>query len=58
MSAEDARRIKAEIAANKRDSAATIEQRHQVAKLVEKREMQKANISAEVIIFKLSVNCP
>ena len=48
VSAEDARRIKAEIAGNKRDSAATLEQRKQVAELVEKREMQKANVSAEV----------
>jgi hypothetical protein len=48
VSAEDARRIRAEIAGNKRDSAATMEQRKQVAELVEKREMQKANISAEV----------
>ena len=39
VSAEDARRIKAEIAANKRDLAATMEQRQQVAILVEKREM-------------------
>ena len=49
MSAEDARRIKAEIGHSKREYAAVMEQREQVAKLVEKREMQKANLSAEVI---------
>ena len=49
MSAEDARRIKAEIGNSKREYAAVMEQREQVAKLVEKREMQKANLSAEVI---------
>lgn len=48
VSADEARRIKAEIAANKRDHAAASEQRAQVAKLVEKREMQLANIAAEV----------
>lgn len=48
VSAEEARRIRADIANNKRDYAAAMEQREQVAKLVEKREMQKANISAEV----------
>jgi hypothetical protein len=51
VSAEEARRIKAEIANNKRDYAAAMEQREQVCKLVEKREMQKANISAEARVF-------
>lgn len=49
VSADEARRIKSAIAANKRDYAAVLEQREQVAKLVEKREMQLANIAAEVL---------
>lgn len=48
VSADEARRIKSAIAANARDLAAVTEQREQVAKLVEKREMQLANIAAEV----------
>jgi len=44
----DARRITAEIARNKRFSAATLEQRKQVAELVAKLEMQRTNTSAEV----------
>ena len=48
MSAEEARRLKSAIANNKRDLAAASEQREQVAKLVEKREIQVANIAAEV----------
>ncbi len=48
VSADEARRIKSAIAANKRDYAAASEQREQVAKLVEKREMQLANIAAQV----------
>ena len=49
MSADEARRIKAEIATNKRDLAAASEQRAEVAKLFEKREIQLGNIAAEVI---------
>lgn len=48
VSADEARRIKSAIAANKRDYAAASEQCEQVAKLVEKREMQLANIAAQV----------
>lgn len=51
VSADEARRIKSAIAANRRDYAAASEQREQVAKLVEKREMQLANIAAEVCGF-------
>ena len=53
MSADEARRIKAEIATNKRDLAAASEQRAEVAKLFEKREIQLGNIAAEVIINSL-----
>ncbi len=49
VSADEARRIKAEIATNKRDLAAASEQRAEVAKLFEKREIQLGNIAAEVI---------
>ena len=48
VSADEARRIKAEIAVNKRDYAAVAEEREQIAKLVEKRELQLANVAAEV----------
>lgn len=56
VSADEARRIKAEIAANQRDYDAVSEQRSQVAKLVEKRELQLANIIAEDIKFDRELN--
>ncbi|XP_046656188.1 kinetochore protein NDC80 homolog isoform X1 [Daphnia pulicaria] len=56
VSADEARRIKSAIAANKRDYAAASEQREQVAKLVEKREMQLANIAAQDIKFDRELN--
>ena len=55
ISADDARRIKGAIAANKRDYEAVSEQRSQVAKLVERRELEQANIRAEVNFFKNSL---
>ncbi|KAK4014411.1 hypothetical protein OUZ56_026934 [Daphnia magna] len=56
VSADEARRIKSAIAANARDLAAVTEQREQVAKLVEKREMQLANIAAEDVKFDRELN--
>ncbi|EFX84298.1 hypothetical protein DAPPUDRAFT_314991 [Daphnia pulex] len=56
VSADEARRIKSAIVANKRDYAAASEQREQVAKLVEKREMQLANIAAQDIKFDRELN--
>lgn len=48
LSAEEARRIKGEIASVRGHISSCSEQRSEVAKLVEKREMQLANISADV----------
>lgn len=48
LSADEARRIRAQIAAIHRDINATTEQRAEVAELFEKRELQLANYSAEV----------
>ena len=48
LSAVEARTIKAKIAATRSHIASSSEQRTEVAKLVENREMQLANISAEV----------
>lgn len=47
LSADEARRIRAQIAAIHRDINATTEQRAEVAELFEKRELQLANYSAE-----------
>ena len=48
MSAVEARRIKADIASVRSHINSCSEQRSEVAKLVEKREIQLANISADV----------
>ena len=48
MNADEARAIRAQIAAFRRDVAAACEQRAAVAELFEKRELQLANVAADV----------
>jgi len=56
LSAVEARTIKAKIAATRSHIASSSEQRTEVAKLVENREMQLANISAEDMRCSRSLN--
>ena len=51
LSVEEARKIRSEINAIRSHISSCSEQRAEVAKLVEKRELQIASLSAEVIVF-------